>query len=371
MSEIVNMRQKIRADITGKSAIRDFRFFDFIGQPKSAVLPALFTFAFTVFSTPLFASGVQNGGYPKVDIRGNSSENFASRGLRFTLHAPRNRFSENEAIVVECRVYNEGMYPITVYLHNDILRNFTLIIRDDTGKSLPLVSNKANKTNNSGNFYSDYTGTDFQSRAIVLQPGESINREIKLNELVLLDNLHPGLNKFHVSAYFYPNAEQSPDYYVASGNGYPIYIDTYIHDAESSLASRSFSEKALAIDPREIVYLALSAEYARDWPTYFKYFDLNEVIRDYPEYARKYMHAPANYRGSVIEEFQQFLIGSTERELIRFEVLSESVENETANVKVKAVREIDGFEREFVYTYYLNAKDLLWQISGVDSHLSK
>lgn len=339
-------------------------------RQKTALL--LLTLLFTP-SSPKEAA--DDYGYPKVDIRGDSSENYVSRGLRFTLHGERNRYSEGDQVLLECRVYNDGMYPITVYLHNDILRNFTLIIRDDTGKSLPLENRSgamgSQPIGSQQSYFSEYTGTNYKSRAIVLQPGESITREIQLKEVVRLDNMHPGLNKFYVTAYFYPNAEQSPDFYVPSGNGYPVYIDTLSREVDSKYGSRSFTEKALAIDPKEIVYLALSAEYARDWPTFFKYFDLNEVIRDYPEYARKYMHSPANYRGAVIEEFQQYLIGSTSLRLIRFEVLSEVVDNETANVKVRAVREIDGFEREFVYTYYLNAKDTLWQISGVDSQLSK
>ena len=44
-------------------------------------------------------------------------------------------------------------------------------------------------------------------------------------------------------------------------------------------------------------------------------------------------------------------------------------EKGVAQVQVKASRNIDGFERELLYTYYLTADGNFWKITGLESRI--
>lgn len=314
----------------------------------------------------------QEAGSRKFDLRGSFSENYVSQGLRFTIHSDRNRYNNKEKIIIQCKISNTGVYPITLYMHKNFIRNFTLVVRNPAGQSMPMRDiHYYNQQNSKETYHGDYTGTRHHSRAIILQPGESLVRELVLNDVVQLDKITGDINRFQVMAYFYPNVEQAGNLYVPSSNEYLLYIDTYAGRSEALAQRRDFHSLPLAVKPKEVIYLALSAEYLKDWPNFFKYIDLHEYIRDYPEYARQFMQSSPENRAAVLEGFKKFLIGSNKHQLIRFEVLSEELTQSGARVKVKATREIDGFERDFVYTYYLSPRENLWQISGVDSQLTK
>lgn len=311
--------------------------------------------------------------YPKYDQRGNLSENYSSQGLRFYLTSDRSRYYTGNSIPLDCHIKNEGFYPITIYLDNDILKNFTIIVRDQKGESLPLkpTFGKSRKQRmHNENFFSNYTATDYNARAVVLEPGESISRSFNIPDLVIL-NLKSGANSFNVMAYFYPNPDQSTHYYIRSNNEYAFIVDSEAYKSNQYYAENSLHEKALRVSPKEIVFLMLSAEYDKQWLDYFKYIDLHEVIRDYPEHARQYVRAPQDKKSMIIEDFKKYLMGNARHQLIKFEVTDEIVDSSQATVKVKAMRKIDGFDRDFLYTYYLSAKDNLWQVTGVESQLVK
>ena len=308
----------------------------------------------------------------KFDLRGNFSENYVSQGLKFTIHSDRNRYSTGEKIVIQCKISNTGIYPITLYMHEDYIRNFTLVVRNPAGQSMPMRDiHYYHKETAKQTYYGDYTGTRHRSRAIILQPGESLIRDLVLNDVVQLDKMTGAINRLEVMAYFYPNIEQAAELYVPSSNEYLLYVDTYSDRTDALAQSQDFHSLPLAVQPKEVIYLALTAEYLKDWPNFFKYIDLHEYIRDYPEYARQFMQSPPENRAAVLEGFKKYLIGNNNHKLVRFEVVSEELSSGGAEVKVKATREIDGFERDFVYTYYLSPRENLWQISGVDSQLTK
>jgi len=326
-----------------------------------------------IFFSPALTVHAQ--GWPKYDARGNLSESYSSQGLNFTLLSSKARYLAGEPIIIDCQIRNHGFYPVTIYFDNESIKNFTFIIRDQKGQSLPLKPNNQEtrkKMVQNSSFYSDYTGTDYNARAIILQPDESITRSFKLQDLVNTGNLKSGVNNFNISAYFYPNPEQSNEYYIRSNNDYNILVDQENDSRNNSYyAENSLPFQELNVSPKEVVYLMLTAEYEKDWKTFFKYIDLFEVIRDYPDHARQYIRAPEDKKNMVIDDFKKFLMGSSRHKLIKFAVLGESLENRNARVTVKAMREIDGFDRDFVYTYYLSPMKNLWQVSGVESQLVK
>jgi hypothetical protein len=72
----------------------------------------------------------------KVDHHGNATENFSSSGLKLYVTAPRLRFAKNDEVTFHASLVNEGAYPVTIYLHENPLKNFTIIARDAEGRSL-------------------------------------------------------------------------------------------------------------------------------------------------------------------------------------------------------------------------------------------
>jgi hypothetical protein len=330
---------------------------------------------FTLFLLFIFSNAVESQGWPKYDQRGNSSESYSSQGLSFYITSSKSRYTVNESITLDCQIKNEGLYPITIYLNNEILKNFTFIVRDNKGQSLPLktdtLKSRSREIKNQ-TYYGDYTATDFNARAMIIQPGESVSKSFNLADFITSGELSATSSELSVTAYFYPNPEQSAQYYVPANNDYNIYIDQgNNYKSNKSYAENSLPMQELKVSPKEVIYLTLTAEYEKNWSNFFKYIDLHEIIRDYPDHARQFVRAPADKKSMVIEDFKRFLMGASHRQLIKFEVISENVENKTATVKVRAMREIDGFDRDLMYTYYLSARDKLWQISGIETQLVK
>lgn len=307
-------------------------------------------------------------GFPKTDLRGEHTENFASRGARLEISTARGRYAADEKINIRLTVHNEGYYPLTLYMHRNHHKNFTLIVRDRSGRSLPVLEDDYTAEQTADfrdTFHEKYTATNHGARAIVLKPGESMTRHVDLAKMVELGSLDDDLSRLNIKGYFYPNPGQSPGLFLESANSSIIFIDsTFERENREPL----FNEQKLAIAPHEVVYLALSAEYKRNWPAFFKYISLHDIIRDYPEYARAFMRAQPERRTEVISEFRDYLMQEGLHRLIRFRVLeNDNGMKRNAEVKVEAVREIDGFQREFSYVYYLTRVRDLWKITGVQS----
>ena len=47
----------------------------------------------------------------------------------------------------------------------------------------------------------------------------------------------------------------------------------------------------------------------------------------------------------------------------------DQIKKNIAQVRVSAVRKIDGFQREFSYTYYLTMADFFWKITSIEATL--
>ncbi len=312
-------------------------------------------------------------GFPKPDQRGNASENFSSQGAVLTLHSERGRYHHNEAIPLTLKIMNKGYYPITLYLHRDYLKNFTLVARNPEGRSLAVRDRTFDRRPDEDYldaFHQRYTATNFHSRAIVLRPGESIERPVTLQDLV---DLPEDTDQIRVSAFFYPNPEQSPELFLESENTLPLIIDK-----KQPYRNDSFSESLpiaapMEVTPRETVYLALSAEYIRDWSNFFKFISLRDLIADYPDFAREFIASSREEQAQVLENFKRYLMTRSSHRLIKFEVLGNVGEqnDHKAQVKVKAIREIEGFRREFYYIYYLTKSDSFWRITGLVSQVTK
>jgi hypothetical protein len=190
--------------------------------------------------------------------------------------------------------------------------------------------------------------------------------------MVDLQKSETSSENFSIMSYFYPNPEQSKQYYIPSENEYLVHLDILADLSRKDIYARDILPvQDFRVSPKEIIYLMLTAEYEKNWIDFFKYIDLQEIIRDYPDFARKYIRSPTEYQGIVIEDFKKYLMSNSSHKLVRFEVIKQSIDNKNATVNVRAMREIDGFDRDFLYIYYLSPKGNLWQVSGIEAQLLK
>jgi len=343
-------------------------------------------FPIVMWGAPRYKRASFYSGYTKFDHKGNQTENFFSRGGRLYLSVVKTRFYPNEKIDLKLEIKNTGSYPLTLYINKNYLLNFTILVRDKTGKSLPMkdIVYFSNRRDNQDTFYQDYTATNYHSRTIVLQPQESYIRTINLHNIIslkkLLANSKNNTENIEIAGYFYPNPEQNKKYFLASQNKLILAIERKYK--KYNKLSSNIDINFPSISPKETVFLLLSSEFSSQWGNYFKYLSLNSVIKDYPKYARLYARSPNRQKGLVLNRFRDFLMNRDKEKLEKFEILNENnltahensvnLNKGLAQVQVKATRVIEGFSREFKYTFYLtrnNRTGIQWLITGIETQL--
>lgn len=327
--------------------------------------PALLIFA-CITTASLFAR--------KVDHHGNETENYSARGLRLHLSAEKLRFAKNEVVQFTVSLVNEAQNPITVYLHENPLRNFTFIARDAQGRSLNVKEEMYFRYPEDFRdpHHTRYTGEPYPMRKMILHAGEKYQKQIKLADYVDWETFSHQLKTLNVTAHFYPNPMQAQRYFVTSESSLALLYDQsreVIKENDNAMAAQILTP---GVSAREIVYLLLSAEYTKNWAQYFKYVSLKDLVRDYPEFSRVYANDSGNDKASALGEFRKYLSGRGSHKLVKFRVLAgESRERpETAEVRVRARRDVEGFERDYLTTYYLTKRDTIWQVTGVESRLA-
>ena len=313
------------------------------------------------------------------DLKGNITQNFASQGIEFSIASDKSRYAEKEDIPIFLKITNIGHYPVTLYVHKNYLQNFTIVVRDEKGRNLSIkeVIYKSKMGSSKDPFYKNYTGTLHNYRVLILQPNEIFVKRIILQDIVEIVKKKEDTEKFQIQGYFYPNPGQADTIFLKSINHYIVFIDSD-KSVDGVQRTAIYSEDRLAITPKEIVYLTLSAEYANDWSNFFKYLSLPDLIKDYPEYARRYIRSSQNQRAIVLNDFRLYLQSDDVHQLIRFNVIPNKINKylrkiskQTATVQSEVIRLIDGFHRKFLYTYYLTKTESLWKITGVESQLLK
>ena len=338
-------------------------------MPRKASIPFLF-FALALFHSAGAASWRNN----KVDHHGNATENFSSSGLKLYISSGKLRFARNEDIAFNVSLVNEGAYPVTVYLHENPLKNFTIIARDHQGRSLNVKEEMYFRGSEDWRdpHFTKYTGEAYPMRKMIIHAGEKYEKRIRLADYVEWENFSERLRDLKITAHFYPNPLQAERYFLASASSLRLIYDQSREVLPEKDNNRDSSIEAPGVSAREIVYLMLSAEYTKNWSQYFKYVSLKDIIRDYPEFSRLYANDSGEDRMSALAEFRKYLSGRGSHRLIKFRVLAGETREggDTAQVRVRARRDVEGFERDYLTTYYLTKRDTLWQITGIESRLA-
>lgn len=312
--------------------------------------------------------------FAKWDFRGNETENYAAHNLEIRITSNKSRYYYNEEIELKLRISNNGYYPVTVYLSPNDRKNFTIIVKNKKGLSLPIkpFHYNSNSLQSSDPFYKKYTGTGYHVRNMVIHPGETIEKKIILKDWVDF-NAPPSTETYYITAFFYPNPDQSNDYFLQSENTYPVMIDPISETSKQPSAFYNISKGS--ISPREIVFLTLASEYKKEWSTFFKHISEKDIIKAYPDFAYKYARASESEKNIIINEFLEYLKNRKTHELVSFNVLDEKINDilhspyKNAQVKVKATRKIEGYEREFIYTYFLTSTNNTWLITGIETQV--
>ncbi|MBX3722173.1 MAG: hypothetical protein KF713_10075 [Turneriella sp.] len=331
-------------------------------------------YSFILFCLLAGSAGAASWRNNKVDHHGNATENFSASGLKLHVSSSKLRFAKNEDIIFNVSLVNEGAYPITVYLHENPLRNFTIIARDHEGKSLNVKEEMYYRGTSDWRdpHHTKYTGETYPMRKLIIHAGEKYEKRIKLADYVDWEDFSPRLKSLDISAHFYPNPLQAERYFLPSTSSLQLIYDRSreVHKEKDNLADAA--TETLHVSAREIVYLMLSAEYTKNWSQYFKYVSLKDIIRDYPEFSRLYANDSGEDRMSALAEFRKYLSGRGSHRLIKFRVLAGETREggDTAQVRVRARRDVEGFERDYLTTYYLTKRDTLWQITGIESRLA-
>ena len=310
----------------------------------------------------------------KVDHHGNATENFSSSGLKLYVSSAKLRFARNEDITFNVSLVNEGAYPVTIYLHENPLKNFTIIARDHEGRSLNVKEEMYFRGSEDWRdpHFTKYTGEAYPMRKMIVHAGEKYEKRIRLADYVEWENFSDRVKDLRITAHFYPNPLQAERYFLPSASSLRLIYDQSREVLPERDNHRDSSVETPGVSAREIVYLMLSAEYTKNWSQYFKYVSLKDIIRDYPEFSRLYANDSTQEQTHALGEFRKYLSGRGSHKLIKFRVLGgEAKESgETAQVRVRARRDVEGFERDYLTTYYLTKRDALWQITGVESRLA-
>ena len=280
--------------------------------------------------------------------------------------------------MIHLRVQNEGEYPVTLYMDKNYFKNFTIVARGSRGRRLPLKDTFFRKRYEKPGdpFFTNFTGTEYAARAIIIQPNETLERELILQGIAEVKKEGSTREKLQIQAFFYPNPEQTPHFFIRSSNQIMIYIDDPLDHEELQPDFNVPTDTPFSLTPQEVVYLTLSAEYSGDWSNYFKYLSIADLIKDYPEYAKRYMSSQKKGKISALNDFRAYLRDNRLRRLTHFKIirnnkrsLSGERSDSIAFVHVKASRVIEGFQRKFLYTYYLTKSQALWKITGIESQL--
>ncbi len=311
----------------------------------------------------------------------NIAQYLRDQGLRFFITSDKGRYFLNENIPLYFKLKNIGTSEISVYLHKNYLLNFTITVRNTEGKNSlnkDIFRVSEMKQKNPSDPDGSVKKLDIPKK-IILGPGEIFEKKLILQDLIELSQMGSGLERFDIQAFFYPAPDKINDLFIKADHEYSIFIDfSEIPDAkgkEKMSIMVPSEEESISIEPKEVVYLILNAEIESNWPNFLKYISIQDVIKDYPDYSNEYLLAKGDRKKEVLDKFRLHLTKQNINRLLNFKILPlTSVykdPKDMARVRVEAMRKIDGYDRSFIYTYYLTRRSHLWKITKIETQLLK
>ena len=101
-------------------------------------------------------------------------------------------------------------------MDKNYLKNFTIVARDGQGRGMPMkdIFFRERFKGSGDPFFENFTGTEYASRAIIIQPNETLERELILQDIVEISKEDSTRKKIQIQAFLYPDPEQTPDFFI-------------------------------------------------------------------------------------------------------------------------------------------------------------
>ncbi|MCK4778512.1 MAG: hypothetical protein KAS39_09025, partial [Actinomycetia bacterium] len=129
------------------------------------------------------------------------------------------------------------------------------------------------------------------------------------------------------------------------------------------------------IRPEEIITLMHLAEQQSRWNDYVKYFDLEEIIKDYDEFSKKYKSPSTDSieKNIIMNNFTNYLKRKRTYPLTYFEIRNEEIIIPGEKARVRVYMEYDhiNFKAKYIYTYKLSYRDNFWLVTSLDVSIIK
>ncbi|MCP4131190.1 MAG: hypothetical protein GY754_09440 [bacterium] len=287
--------------------------------------------------------------------------------LQVSLRLDKRTYHANERIIVQMYVSNISNKKTLFLIYdkrNNKIKNYTTfqpVVFDMqgreaetivpyrlTGKSKNALIKKLNK------------------RIMVLAPGETMIHSIDLKKLYRLSTN----TRYRIKGFFWPDFAQE-----TSLEGENEITFKVIRDRKDIKKSGS-KEIVRGLSPSEVIHLALTAEKNRDWARVIKYIKIEEYIKSYPDFKKRYVEADIVEKNRIEQKFIKFLARERYDYLLDFWSIKEDpVDNSTiANVEVIVdrfgVRKTDRYKYRYTLKKYKKYRNL-WFITGFEATVLK
>ena len=204
----------------------------------------------------------------------------------------------NGQIPVYFTVINSGPKPVTIWPSQFLYRNFQFRVR--TLRNVHV--------RHRDDFYlkiRDMRSGEALDRPVKLMPGERYGRILNIASRFNLTV--PG--HFEVTGYFYAHPMRSGSDFRIISNRCRFILKPPVAVARAVSRYNKERKKYLErkLSPSDTVEFMLRARKLRDWEGYYRYMDLLELLKVYPDYKKRYDNAPFAGKQQVLRDFRLHL----------------------------------------------------------------
>ncbi|MDA3899724.1 MAG: hypothetical protein PF637_04290 [Spirochaetes bacterium] len=269
-------------------------------------------------------------------------------------------FHDTRFIEAEVVIENRGDAPAKFMVYDKPYTTFQPIVYDINGREAPvrvayrLTGLRAN----------DVLG-GVNPRQILLLPGEKYSSTVNLADFYEFASGR----EYKVRLLFLRDAAQKEAR--LGTNIVRVKVSTDRSDRQQPAVAVNGRINDDSIRPEEIIHLFLMAEQRENWRDYLKYIDLHQYIYSFPDYAKVYLSGGAALKQEALQSFSDYLIESRPDTIVDYEVLSETISDNSSTVTVRVKRAAAGRPFTYNYTYSLEKKRAAWMITGVTASVAR
>ncbi len=275
----------------------------------------------TYFFIALYILGVHSTFAQNIDRHGNPTVNSFTRVAQVSIEADQISYVKDAHIPVRIRIGNSGKEILRIYPSEETILSYKFFITNSNGTEIKAISTNSKKEDKVEK--TELTEIEHIAKEVIIAPGEVFEKTLYIDEYY---KLIPG-EKYKVWLYFHP-APLDPNYaniLLRSSNHLNLYIEK---EENKKPALKYLTQTSVNIEPKEIVFLFLTAEKNRNYQNYLKYLELEKLIKAYPVFALKFENTSSNdEKKDLLQEFSHFLINNSKHPLSKFKIIDSYPEN--------------------------------------------